>query len=72
MLNKEKCHFSCMFIPFFGEVILRYGVQQDPQKIRALMEMPSPHNKRELQAFLGIINYLGKSFPSTVTICEPL
>ena len=26
-LNKEKCHFRCMSIPFFGEVLLRDGVQ---------------------------------------------
>ena len=35
------------------------------------MEMPSPQNRKELQAFLGIINYLGKFYPSTVNICEP-
>ena len=31
-LNKEKCHFRCTSVPFFGEVILRNGVQPDPQK----------------------------------------
>ena len=29
-LNKEKCHFRCMSIPFFGEVVSRDGVQPDP------------------------------------------
>ena len=29
-LNKEKCHFRCTSIPFFGEVVLREGVQPDP------------------------------------------
>ena len=33
-LNKEKCHFRCMSIPFFGEVIPRDRVQPDPQKNR--------------------------------------
>ena len=33
-LNKDKCHFRCTFIPFFGEVISRNVVQQDPQKAR--------------------------------------
>ena len=33
-LNKDKCHFRCMSIPFFGEVISRDGVQPDPQKSR--------------------------------------
>ena len=40
-LNKDKCHFRCTSIPFFGKVILRDGVQPDPQKFKALMEMPS-------------------------------
>ena len=34
--------------------------------------MPAPKNKKELQAFLGIINYLGKFSPGTVEVCEPL
>ena len=56
-LNKEKCHFRCTSIPFFGEVVLREVIQPDPQKVRALTDMPAPKNKKELQAFLGIINY---------------
>ena len=59
-LNKEKCHFRCMSIPFFGGVVSRQGVQPDPQKVRALTEMPVPKNKKELQAYLGVINYLNK------------
>ena len=35
-------------------------------------QMPVPKNKRELQAFLGTINYLGKFSPSTLEVCEPL
>ena len=62
ILNKEKCHFRCTSIPFFGEVISRRAVQPDPQKIKALMDMPVPNNKKKLQAFLGIINYLAKFF----------
>ena len=38
-LNKEKCHFRCMSIPFFGEVVSRQGIQPDPQKVRALTEL---------------------------------
>ena len=34
--------------------------------------MPVPKNKRELQAFLGIINYLGKFSPGMAEVCEPL
>ena len=70
-LNKE-CHFRCTSILFFGKVVSREGIQPDPQKIRTLTEMPVPKNKRELQAFLGIINYLGKFSPGTAEVCKPL
>ena len=45
---------------FLCSLLVRLGVQPDPQKVRALTEMPVPKNKKELQAFLGIINYLNK------------
>ena len=41
-LNKDKCHFTCMPVPFFGEVISQNGAKPDAQKIKALMEMPPP------------------------------
>ena len=71
-LNKEKCPFRCMAIPFFGEVVSRGGMQPDPRKISALTEMPTPKNKKELQAFLGIINYLSKFSPDLAEACKPL
>ena len=36
------------------------------------MDMPPPNNKKELQAFLGIINYLSKVSPGTTEVCDPL
>ena len=61
-----------MSIPFFGKVVSREGIQPDPQKIKLLTNMPVPKKTRELQAFLGIINYLGKFSPGMVEVCEPL
>ena len=71
-LNKDKCHFRCTSIPLFGEILSRHGVKLDPQKLNSLTKIPSPKTKKELQAFLGIINYLSKFPPSTVSICESL
>ena len=69
-LNKDKCHFRCTSIPFFGEVMSRKSVQPELQKIKTLTDMLAPKNKRELQAFLGIINYLGKFSPGMAKVCE--
>ena len=56
-LYKDKCHFKCTPIPFFGEVISRLGVQPKAQKLKVLTDMLPPKTKKELQAFLGITNY---------------
>ena len=45
-LNKDKCHFRCMLISFFGKTVSRDGVQLDPRKVKALTEMQSPSNKK--------------------------
>ena len=69
-LDKDKCHFRYMSIPFFGKVVSRKGVQPDPQKIKALINIPVPKNKRGLQALLDMINYLGKFSPDMAEVCE--
>ena len=50
----------------------RHGVQTNPQKLKALTNMPPPKTKKELQTFYGKINYLGRFSPSKAHICETL
>ena len=38
-LNKDKYHFRCMIVPFFGEIISRCEVQYDLYKLHVLTEM---------------------------------
>ena len=40
------------------------------QKLKAPMKMLPSKTKKEVQAFPGIINYLGKSSPSIADVCE--
>ena len=57
-LNEEKCHFRCTSIPFFGEVVSRREVQPDPHKIKALMDMPPPNNKKISKHSLALLTIL--------------
>ena len=65
------CHFRCSSVSSFGQITSRDGVKPDPRKLKTLPEMCHKH-KKELQAFLGIINYPSKFSPSTVEICNSL
>ena len=45
---------------------------QIQEKISAIIDMPVPKNKVELQRFLGMCNYLGKFFPDLANVTAPL
>ena len=57
-LNKDKCLFRCTSIPFFGEIISQKGVSSDSRKIQALTDILPPKPMKELQSFLGILQYV--------------
>ncbi|KAK2723355.1 hypothetical protein QYM36_001875 [Artemia franciscana] len=65
--NEEKCEFSVSRVKYFRHVISSEGMQPDPDKIRAINNMPSPSCREELQPLLGMINYLAKYIPSIST-----
>ena len=71
-LNKDNCLFKCSNIPFFGKVISWHCVSPDSRKLQALTEILSPKSRKELQSFLGIINYLRKFSPATAKVCKAL
>ncbi len=63
-LNKNKCQFGVREITHLGEKLSEAGVQPDPEKVRAIAEMPVPQDKNDLQRALGLVNYLGKFVPN--------
>ena len=71
-LNLSKCIFGQKEVTFLGHILSAEGVKPDPEKTRAIKEMPLPRNKVELQRFLGMINYLGKFLPNLATVTTPL
>ena len=43
-----------------------------PRNVQALMSMPPPKCKEELQSVLGIVNYICKLSPMTAEVYKPL
>ena len=59
-LNKSKCIFNATSIKFLGHILTTGGIYPDPEKVRAIFDMPILANKGEPQTFLGMVAYLGK------------
>jgi len=63
-LKPSKCSLRVKEVKFVGHVITEHGVKPDNSKIEAIQAMPCPTNRKELERFLGMINYLGKFLPN--------
>ena len=63
-LTKSKCVFGVKSITFLGHKLSSTGISPDPQKFKAISEMPKPTFKTYLQCFLGMVAYLSKFIPN--------
>ena len=70
--NKDNCHFLCMRVPFFNEIVSRNGVQPDHCKLCMPIDVPSTKKQKDIKSFLGIMNYFSKYSPATAEIYELL
>ena len=71
-LNKEKCIFGESQVKFLGHIVSSDGIKADPAKLSAVRDMPIPENKKSLQSFLGMVNYLGKFINNLSELTAPL
>ena len=71
-LNRSKCIFGSNQITYLGQLLTSEGVKADPRKVSAIVDMPAPENKSDLQRFLGMVTYLGKFVPKLSEVSAPL
>ena len=71
-LNKEKCEFSRRQVKFLGQILSEDGIQSDPDKVAAIVQMKEPTTVKEMQRFLGMANQLSKFTPHLAEITKPL
>ena len=63
VFNSSKCTISQPHTSFYGAIFSAKGMKPDPKKVQALQDLPTPHTQKELQSFLGLINYLQPFLP---------
>ena len=71
-LKPRKCILFQTEVPFLGRVVGRKGISVDPDKIKAVQKWPSPRNIKELQSFLGFVNYHRDHIKNFASLTEPL
>ena len=72
MTLNEKCEFGVKQVKFLGHKISAQGIEADPDKIKAILNMPEPQNIEGVRRFMGMVNYVGKFSPHLPTLTKPL
>ena len=71
-LNPAKCTFGVKSGKLLGFVVSQKRIKVDPDKVKAILEMPEPHTKKQVQGFLGRLNYKASFISQLTATCEPL
>ena len=70
-LNLAKCAFRVASGKFLGYMVNQRGIEANPEKIQALLDMKSPSKVKEVQKLTGRIAALNRFVSKTIDRCLP-
>ena len=70
-LNPGKCVFEVTAGKFLGFMVSQRGIEVNPDKIRAIMEMKPPRNVKEVQSLNGKVAALNRFVSRATDKCLP-
>ena len=71
-LNLPKCAFGVSAGKFLGFIVKHRGIEANPDKIKAVLDMPSPTDIKEVQRLTGRIAALSRFVSRATDKCQPL
>ena len=71
-LNPEKCTFGVTSGKLLGHIVNERSIEVDPKKIKAILDMPTPRNEKEIRGFLSRLQYISRFIARLTDICEPI
>lgn len=70
-LNPKKCAFRVTSGNLLGYIISAHGIEVDPRKVKAIMEMESPKNISQLRSLQGRLQSIRRFVSQLVARCLP-
>ncbi|GBM82950.1 Transposon Ty3-G Gag-Pol polyprotein [Araneus ventricosus] len=71
-LSPKKCTFFRKEVSYLGHIISADGIKTDPEKTKAVVDLPHPETVYDLRSFLGICNYYCRFVRNFSAIARPL
>ena len=70
-LNPAKCAFGVSVGKFLGFIVNHRGIEANPDKIKVVLDMPSPSGIKEVQRLIGRIAALSRLVSRASDKCQP-
>ena len=71
-LNRDKVKLRLKEVTYMGHVFTDKGLKMDPEKAKAVQEMPRPTDVEAVHRLNGFVNYLSKFLPRLADSMEPI
>ncbi len=71
-INPSKCTFAVSSVKFLGHMVDGSGIVPLSRHVQAIQEFPPPTDIRQLQQFLGLVNFNRRFLPSAARTLKPL
>ena len=71
-LKAEKCEFEKERIEYLGLIISQGKIEMDPVKVEGVSKWPEPENVKDVQSFLGFVNFYRRFIQDFADIAKPL
>ncbi|MCO5586505.1 hypothetical protein L7F22_040445 [Adiantum nelumboides] len=71
-LNPDKCHIGEDEVILLGHKISQRGIEVDPAKAKALLELPSPKSIKEVTSFIQKVKYMARFIHLAFELLHPL
>ena len=71
-VKPEKCKWKVKEVEFLGVVIGLEGIKMEKEKVKGVLEWPTPKCIKDVQKFLGLANYYCRFIEGFATVARPL
>lgn len=71
-LNKRKLRLRLSEVAYMGHRLSANGVSPDPAKVKAIIDMPQPEDRKGVERLLGCTTYLSRFLPRLADVVGPL
>ena len=71
-LNPKKCTFGVTSGKLLGHIVRERYIEVDPEKIKAIHDMPALRIEKDIIGFLGRLQYISHFIARLTDICKPI